>query len=135
MSYFHGAKVAVLSGDRILTILRDDIPTIRWPGHWDLPGGARDGEETPENCALRELREELGILLTPGDLCWRKSALADVGPVWFFVAEMPSLDTSAIRFGDEGQEWRLAPLDWYLNEAKAVPHQVQGVRQYLAVRP
>ena len=58
---FLGAKLALLVGDRIVTILRDDIPTIPWPGHWDLPGGGREGDETPETCVLRELEEELAI--------------------------------------------------------------------------
>ena len=30
-------------GDRLLVLRRDDIPTINWPGMWDLPGGARSG--------------------------------------------------------------------------------------------
>ena len=54
---FHGAKLVLTCGDGLLLLLRDDIPTIQWPGHWDLPGGGREGDETPEACALRELED------------------------------------------------------------------------------
>src|ERR1700726_3973791 len=31
-------------------------------GLWDFPGGHRDGDETPEENAVRETREEIGFL-------------------------------------------------------------------------
>ncbi len=61
---FHGAKVAILVGDALVTILRDDIPTIPWPGYWDLPGGARDPGETAVQTVIRECDEELGLRLS-----------------------------------------------------------------------
>ena len=36
---FSGCKIALLHGDTILTILRDDISTIPYPNMWDFPGG------------------------------------------------------------------------------------------------
>ena len=46
---FSGCKIALLRDDKLLTILRDDISTIPWPNMWELPGGGREGEETPLN--------------------------------------------------------------------------------------
>jgi len=37
-------------------------------GQWALPGGRIDAGETPEIAALRELHEELGLALAPGDV-------------------------------------------------------------------
>jgi len=37
-------------------------------GQWALPGGRIDPGETPEVAALREMREEVGLALGPGDI-------------------------------------------------------------------
>jgi 8-oxo-dGTP pyrophosphatase MutT (NUDIX family) len=37
-------------------------------GQWALPGGRIDAGETPAQGALRELAEEIGLALTPGDI-------------------------------------------------------------------
>jgi 8-oxo-dGTP pyrophosphatase MutT (NUDIX family) len=38
--------------------LRDNIPTIRRPNHWVVPGGHREPGESLEACARREFKEE-----------------------------------------------------------------------------
>ena len=42
---FSGAKLALFLGADLLVIRRDMRPDIPFPGHWDLPGGGREGEE------------------------------------------------------------------------------------------
>ena len=74
---FAGAKIALLHGASVLTYLRDDFAHIPFPGHWDLPGGAREGAESPEDCALRELEEEFGLALPPERLLWRRDYRSD----------------------------------------------------------
>lgn len=49
--------------NEVLLQLRDDIPTIPYPNSWCLPGGHMEGDETPEECLTREMREEMGIEL------------------------------------------------------------------------
>ncbi len=131
---FNGAKLAILVGDRIVTILRDDRPDIPWPAHWDLPGGGREGEETPEACVLRELQEELGVTLAKDDLLWGMSELSQGSAIWFFVSEQPNFECSTVQFGDEGQMWKLAPIDWYLEHPKSIPTQKARLRAYLDQR-
>lgn len=40
---FHGAKLALLVGDRLVSILRDKDVATPYPDMWDLPGGGREG--------------------------------------------------------------------------------------------
>ncbi|MEM9970741.1 MAG: NUDIX hydrolase [Pseudomonadota bacterium] len=131
---FLGAKVAILVGDRVVTILRDDTPTIPWPNTWDLPGGGREGTETPEETLRREVREELGLNLPRDALRWSLVETPKDAPVWFFAAEWSGFDASAVRFGDEGQEWRLAPIDWFLSREDAVPNLQRRLGLYLKER-
>jgi 8-oxo-dGTP pyrophosphatase MutT (NUDIX family) len=43
---------------------RDHLPTIREPGKGDVWGGHCEEGETPKACAVRELREEIGVEIT-----------------------------------------------------------------------
>src|SRR5262245_38736821 len=61
------AVAAVLLADdtgRACFLLTRRAKTLRdHKGQWALPGGRIDGDETPEEAALRELREEVGLEL------------------------------------------------------------------------
>ncbi len=46
---------------QVLLVLRDNIPTITYPGLWDVPGGHIENNETPEECIVREMREEIEV--------------------------------------------------------------------------
>lgn len=128
---FSGAKLALFIGDDLLVIRRDDDPAIPYPGHWDLPGGGREGDESPESCALRETREEVGLCLAPEQLVWARSYRRPRGTVWFFAAHLPARTETRVRLGDEGQGWRLMPPDAYCRHQLAVPHFADQLRIYL----
>ncbi len=49
---------------QVLLLLRDNIPGIPCPGMWDLPGGHVAPDETPSACIVREMNEEMGLILT-----------------------------------------------------------------------
>jgi 8-oxo-dGTP diphosphatase len=48
---------------QILLILRDDLPSIPFPNHWDIPGGHVLVGELPEACVRREMLEEMELEL------------------------------------------------------------------------
>lgn len=121
---FTGAKAALFCGDRVLTYLRDDKPGLRWPGLWDLPGGGREGTESPEDCLLRELCEEFGLRLSANRLIWRRKfpSMVEAGRKTVFFGGLLFLEEiAAIRFGDEGQSWGLMPVSGFLAHSNAVP--------------
>jgi 8-oxo-dGTP pyrophosphatase MutT (NUDIX family) len=56
---------------RILVVVDQDVLVVKgWlsDGHWALPGGGVHLWEKPGLSAVRELREETGIVTTPGSL-------------------------------------------------------------------
>jgi 8-oxo-dGTP diphosphatase len=60
----NGTNIIFLNNEhQVLLHLRDDKPEIPYPNKWGLPGGHIDDSETPEECILREMQEELGLVL------------------------------------------------------------------------
>lgn len=129
---FSGAKLALFLGTDLLVIRRDDRPDIPYPGHWDLPGGGREGDESPQDCALRETHEEVGLILAAGDLTWSNSYQRPRGTVWFFASHQPRNVSEKIKFGSEGQGWRLMSPEAYCGHVLAVPHFVEQLQHYMA---
>lgn len=128
---FHGAKLLLTHGDRLLTYLRDDKPDIPFPAYWDLPGGGREGQESPIACALRELHEEFGLTLRPDRLTGRSLPSAQ-GPgmvSWLFSGQLTAGEIAAIRFGEEGQCWQMMPVATFLTHPRAIPHFQRWIAQ------
>jgi 8-oxo-dGTP pyrophosphatase MutT (NUDIX family) len=58
-------RMVGVSGGAAFLLCRRAARMNKHAGQWALPGGRLDGDETPEQAALRELHEELGVLLGP----------------------------------------------------------------------
>ena len=124
MDDFHGAKLALLNGAHVLVYLRDDFAGLPFAGHWDLPGGGREGLETPEDCVLRELFEEFGLQFGAERLVWKREFRWFHKPevrVWFFGGWITADEIAAVRFGDEGQYWKMMQVAAFMAHEKAVP--------------
>ncbi len=131
---FGGTKIALMRGKDLIVYLRDEKPGIPWPGMWDLPGGGREGDETPVACALREVEEEFGLRIGAGRVrrLTRYAAQAGGLDTWFCVAEVTAAEVTGIRFGDEGQYWTLMPVSDFLDHDNAVPVLQTRLRAALA---
>jgi 8-oxo-dGTP diphosphatase len=130
---FCGCKLALLIADRILVYTRDDFDWIPYPGQIDLPGGAREGGESPDACVLRELEEEFGLRLPAARLLHRHRYRPphEAIDAWFFAATLLETEVAAIRFGDEGKDWMLMPVAEFLAHESAIAHLRACLRDYL----
>ena len=116
-----GAGILFLnSASQILLLLRDDKAGIPFPNCWDIPGGMLDPGETPEQCVVREMREEIGQGISNPELFrvyrqsnqtdyvfWQRAEF-DLSKInltegqrlqWFTRDEVVSMPASAFAFG------------------------------------
>ena len=95
------ARVAcvVLHRDRsVLLQLRGCKPGVYAAGRWDIFGGHIEAGESPEEAAVREMAEELGLELEgPLELVVRR---VDDGRERFFFAAPLTVSLDAIRLGE-----------------------------------
>jgi len=116
---FHGVKIAILVEGKLLMHLRDNKPGLFNANMWDFPGGGREADETPEECAVREVFEEFEITLAHSSILWKKDFPAQKDPnqrAFFLVATIPPEDASKITL-HEGQKWELmSPADFFAKD-------------------
>ena len=60
------AAAIIFNKGKILVTRR--APGEKLAGYWEFPGGKLEGNETPQECIVRELREELGLHSAAGDV-------------------------------------------------------------------
>jgi 8-oxo-dGTP diphosphatase len=134
---FHGAKVALLCGDHVVTLLRDDTPGLAFANMWDLPGGGREGSETAEETVLREVHEEIGLHLPVSVLAFRSVHRSDHLPgaptVLFFAGNITQTQVASMVLGDEGQALRLMPIAEFLSRSDAIPSLQSRLKRYLSI--
>lgn len=131
---FTGVKIALIKDNQVLVSLRDDLPTIPYPNTWDLPGGGREGTETPFECVAREVWEELGLTLTLDHIIWGKiyPSMLEPGKQSVFMAgTISQTELDSIRFGDEGQGWKMMDLQDFVADESIILPLRQRVRDYV----
>ena len=131
---FTGCKIALLCDGQVLTILRDDKTNIPYPNMWELPGGGREGTESPFECAAREVYEELKIQLSKDDIVWSRiypSMLDENKNSVFLVGKLTQEQFDSIVFGDEGQGFKLMTIEEFITLDQVVPQLQERVRDYV----
>lgn len=131
---FQGCKIALICGDKVLTILRDDKDDIPCPNMWELPGGGREGNETPFECVAREVYEELNIQLSKEEVIWSEiypGILDEKKQFVFLVGNLAQEEFEHIDFGDEGQGYKLVSFEEFLISDRVVPQLQERVRDYV----
>ncbi|QQR49965.1 NUDIX hydrolase [Candidatus Nomurabacteria bacterium] len=132
---FHGVKIALLVGDKILMHLRDNKPGLFNANMWDFVGGGREGTESSQECAIREVEEELGIVLSPQSFLWEKVYPAQKDPnqkAVFMVASISAEETDKIKL-TEGQKWDLFDQETFFAKQDVIPALKTRFNDYLAM--
>jgi 8-oxo-dGTP diphosphatase len=72
---------------------------------WDLPGGGRELDETPLQCAIRETWEEFRISVEPSSIVWERyyPSHTPANPGSYFLVAKLDDGFGEIVFGEEGQ--------------------------------
>src|SRR6476661_521823 len=60
-----GVGAIIIEGDRVLLVKRAHPPI---QGQWSIPGGVLEVGEMVREAAVREAREETGLVVEPGEL-------------------------------------------------------------------
>lgn len=130
---FTACKLAYIIDNKLLVYLRDDFAHIPFPNMWDFPGGVREGDETAEQCVLRELEEEFGIRLEESRLIYKIKGrnYNNTGDSYFFVAEGTQEESDAIVFSNEGQYWQLMDIEEFLNHPSAIDRLKTRLQNFL----
>ena len=89
------AGLVFRSGKLLIT---QRYPDAHLGGLWEFPGGKRECDESFEACLVRELREELGIDVTVGEL----------------------IDSVAHDYGDKQVILKFFRCEWLCNEPQAL---------------
>jgi 8-oxo-dGTP diphosphatase len=108
---------------QILLFLRDDLPTIPYPDTWDVPGGHVEEAETPAQCIVREMKEEMGLDLEGFELFSVKEFSDRVEHTFWKSAD---LDIGEISL-QEGQRLR-----WFSEEEAKVTALAYGFNEIVA---
>lgn len=128
---FSGVKLALFCGPHILTYQRDDNPGLLFAGHWDLPGGGREANESPLECIQRELHEECRLDVTASRIVWARCYTRGGHPPvrqYFLVAEIGAALAGTAVFGEEGRCWTwMSPANFI-----AHPNAVRPLQNRLA---
>jgi len=69
--YIH-VVAAIIRNDNSEYLITQRLPNAHHAGLWEFPGGTIESGETPEVALLREIREELDVIISVGDFFWRE---------------------------------------------------------------
>lgn len=108
--FYAGGFLYTPETKEVLLMLRDD-KTPQFPNKWSFFGGANEGSETPEECCVREWKEELGIDVDARNLIPLRDYFNELHGKWRYVFYIESkLKKSEMVLG-EGARFDWIPLE------------------------
>jgi 8-oxo-dGTP pyrophosphatase MutT (NUDIX family) len=128
----HAARVLLIDEhERVLLIEGRDPAEPQLGNWWITPGGGREGDETPEQAALREVREETGLRLPAVDgPVWQRSATFQFDGVLieqhedYFTARVNSFTPVGAALTDLERRATQSMRWWTIEEIESTEEQV-----------
>ena len=100
--------------DKILMINRNKPPFM---GIWNALGGHLENNETPQQCALREIYEESNIIVDNATLISVSTWNYDDDEIYVYVSELPqNFETSAYPIKIDEGIIDFKDIDWIIHE-------------------
>lgn len=103
------ATAVVVVGGGLIPMVKESNPNFE-VAFWKFSGGRRDGKETPEECAARELFEEIGLRVDPRSLILLKAENRGNHDFYLFgirLSDLPKLKAK----GDEEEDVGIFSLE------------------------
>lgn len=121
----------------VLIVTPEGIPLVRDPKKpapifWKIPGGRGDASETAIGVAIREIREELGLVLSIEDLRVIHSEDKGNHVLTIFRADLPTLQQINTE-GNEREEVRVFTASEILAASDFFPNHRRVVGRILSV--
>lgn len=109
------AGIAIIfNKNKEVLIVKRSPEVDTFSGYWCFPGGGADPWETPEECTVREVKEETNLTIKPDDLSYLHTLTKDEGKeIYFFIAEKYKGD---IKIDWESSEFKWSPAGALKNE-------------------
>jgi len=120
-----GVVIVVLRQERFLVIRR--APGTLAAGAWCFVGGAIEADESQEQAAVREFREEVGGRVTPLRRLWEYTRPDGLLKLHWWSAELAQ-DGPLVPNPDEVSEIRWCTAD----ELLALPHLLESNREFMS---
>lgn len=114
--YVQFAQKAVIEWQGRLLLIRKGQDDPHQPGRWELPGGRMKPDESPDDALVREVREEVGLDVSPGRplalWSWRLGNEQDA-PTVIAVARLCMTSTGDVDMGRNDEDDFIEKYGWF----------------------